>query len=162
MRKLGLQEAESSDQNEDTDTEEQDNIHPPLPKDSKSKRLIKSGRALNANSSIKHKFIWPHEVGYNKDGVPAEFDTLSIPQFVRGFTIVTRRAKPSIANTMTLVLEEIMELAELYPWASVRACHAILLQQIESGHYIWASEAERQRLHRSHIWNMASAKATTH
>ena len=61
---------------------------------------------------------------------------------------------------MTLVLEEIMEDAVLYSCANVRACHAILLQQIEWGHYTWASEAKRQRLHGSHIWNVASAKVT--
>ena len=85
--KLGLQESESSNQNEETDTvEEQDNIPTPL-KDSKGKRRIKSGRARNANSSIKYKFRWPHEVVYNKDGSPAEFDTLSVPQFIRGYTM---------------------------------------------------------------------------
>ena len=46
---------------------------------------------------------------------------------------------------------------ELYPWASIRACHAIFLQQIELGHSSWASEAERQRQRHSHIWNVVNA-----
>ena len=53
--------------------------------------------------------LWPHEVVYNNDESPTEFDTLSMPQFVQGFTILTRRAKPSIAKSMTLVLGEMME-----------------------------------------------------
>ena len=67
MIKRSLQEAESSNQKEDTGTEEeQDNI-PTRLKYSKGKRHINSGRARNTNSSIKHKFLWPHEVVYNND-----------------------------------------------------------------------------------------------
>ena len=110
LRKFSLQQFDSSDQNEDTDMEEkQDNI------------------------VIKHKFLWPHEVVYNKDDSPSDFDTLSMPQFVRGFTILVHRAKPSIAKNMNLVLEEMMEDAKLYTWTSIGACHAILLQHIELG-----------------------------
>ena len=70
---------------------------------------------------------------------------------------MARRAKSSITENMNLLLEEMMEDAALYPCVSVQAGHAILLQQIELGHSSWASEAERQRLHHSHIWNVANS-----
>ena len=71
------------------------------------------------------------------------------------------QVKPSITGNMNLVLAEIMQDTKLYPWTSVRPCHAILLQQTELGHSTWASEAEYQRLCCSHIWNVVSANATT-
>ena len=61
---------------------------------------------------------------YNKDGSPSHFDTLSMPHVVRGFTILTYQAKPSIARNMNLVLKEMED-------AEYQGCHAILLQQIQ-------------------------------
>ena len=39
------------------------------------------------------------------------------------------------------------------------SCHPPAANRM--GYHFWASEAECQRLHHSHIWNVASAKVTT-
>ena len=95
VHNLVLQESDSTDQEGDTN-EEQDNIAIPI-KTSKGKSNLRSGRGQNANSSLKHKCIWPQKIVYNK-GSPSD---LSISQFIRGFTILACWAKPAITKYMT-------------------------------------------------------------
>ena len=50
-----------------------------------------------------------------RDGAPAEYDSLTIVQFIWGFNLVACQAKSPIPTTMYMVLDEIMEDAALYP-----------------------------------------------
>jgi hypothetical protein len=115
------------------------------------RRKLKSGRVRTANSYVKTVTTWPHEVVYDEANEAQEFDKLTITQFVKGFCKVTRTRDMERAEIRTIVLEEIMEDAETHPWELIRAAHAILLQQIESGRASWEDHLNREAIRRSHI-----------
>ena len=54
-----------------------------------------------------------------------------------GYLAVLETVKPTHKPLMTKHLEELMADAELYGWESVRAYHAVWLQQIENGMVNW-------------------------
>jgi hypothetical protein len=140
----------------DSDDYHQDNTPTPVKASEASataprKRKLKSGRVRTANSHVKTVTSWPHEVVYDALNQAQEFDKLTITQFVKGFCKITRTRDTQRAEIRTIVLEEIMEDAETHPWELVRAAHAILLQQIESGRASWEDKSNRQDIRVSHI-----------
>ena len=50
-----------------------------------------------------------------RDSNPSEYDSLSIPQFMRDFNEVVYQASSSKAEGMREILDKVKENAELYP-----------------------------------------------
>ena len=161
FREVGIKEAPQEHPIDPSDSEEEDSDHSPVQR-TRGKQL-KSGRALNANNQVSIKLKWPHYSVYDRDGNPADYDKLSIPQFVKGYSLASRISKQGSPAVMAEILEDIMEDAEMYPWPAVRACHAIFLQKIENRSCKWTSHEERHKLRRTHVWSQAllgSSRAT--
>ncbi len=150
LRSVSMRESISSGVGSSSDEDDTSFTSTPQKKKGKPK---KSGRLRNAESDVKVTVQWPHEVIYTSEGSPTDYDQLSIPQFVRGFTIIMMRAKPAITALMGDVLAEIMEDAETYAWARVRAAHGVFLQRIEAGQSDWSDESARAKIRRTFVWN---------
>ena len=135
----------------------------PTPKKHRSKaprKKLKSGRVRSANSHVKVKTTWPHEVMYDRDNSAADFDKLTLAQFVRGFTRVSANTTTAEMRVRNDVLEEIMEDADTHPWELVRSAHCVFLQQLETGRIDWHDTRAREIIRHSHIWIPAASQAS--
>lgn len=113
----------------------------------------KSGRAKTAADNVVIPVEWPHfHVFKGGDRSPAQYDGLSVQEFVFGYTNVLLKAGlPSDdKEAMLLHLRNIMLDACEYGWAGARNAHAIVLQQIEQGRLTWSDTALIQDIRRTY------------
>jgi hypothetical protein len=68
---------------------------------------------------------------------PAEYDTLTIPEFVCGFIGQARKQSPDTLRAMLQHLQELMHDAMIFPWPNVRNYHGVVLGQMEQAELDW-------------------------
>lgn len=124
-----------------------DNYHPQASR-SKSRRL-KSGRSRTSEDVVKRHVDWPHfNVFKGPSRAAAEFDSLTIPEFVYGY--MGNVLKPDISSSdqvaMLRHLRELMHDATMFPWEGVRNFHGILLRLMEHDEATWKDRALIQEL----------------
>ena len=124
-----------------------DDDYPGLPgKYSKSK---KSGRAKTANDFVLCDVDWPHYYVYRgHQRKPAQYEELSIAEFVLGFSHMILKGKHEGAShaAMLQLLCNMMEDASEFGWPSVRNFYAILTNQVEMKRATWTDSLVIQHL----------------
>ena len=109
-------------------------------KKKKKGKKNKSGRARTTEDFVVKEVPWPHYGVYK--GVarkPADYDSLTIPEFVFGYVDLLRRKSLDSKTRQIMLghLQDLMEDAISYPWASVRNFHGVLLGEMERDHLSW-------------------------
>jgi len=115
---------------------------------SKSRRL-KSGRSRTSEDVVKRHVDWPHfNVFKGPSRAAAEFDSLTIPEFVYGYmgNVLKPGTPTSVQLSMLRHLRELMHDATMFPWEGVRNFHGILLRLMEHDEATWNDRALIQEL----------------
>ena len=114
----------------------------------------KSGRAKTTEDFIVRDIPWPHYGVYKgSKHKPADYDELSLPEFVYGYMDLVLRnntISSSIRRRMLHHLQDLMEDAMNYPWPNVRNFHGVLLGEMERDLLKWKDRDAIQRLRAKH------------
>ena len=101
---------------------------------------------------------WSHDKilgGPSKQRVT--YDQLSITQFIQGFTRnVLDEPNHEVREKMLWCLNELMEDASDFSWASAKACHAVLLCEMERGSLDWHNTNHIDRIQWAHAQNIVT------
>ncbi len=107
---------------------------PPTP----SAKGKKSGRDKTAQDVVTNDVIWPHYFVSTANQRPAQYDQLSIHEFVFGYTCIQdHESDPVIKRAMSQHLRELMLDMKIHKWYKVRAFHALVLSKMEAGQASW-------------------------
>ena len=122
------------------------------PHTTKGKSTKRSGRAKTADDVVHQDVDWPHfHVYRGQDRQPAEYEQLTVPEFVLGY--ITSLMYDSNTSAKARKLEHLRELvmdAATYPWSDVRNYHAIVLNQFEMKKLDWGNKDAIQQLRRTY------------
>lgn len=144
LRTLGVQPDSDSDSDE---------------KEKKGKKKGKSGRAKTASDFIKYAVEWPHfHVFRGADRKPAQYDDLTLAEFVFGYLAIVQEGKlsPVTKHAMLQHLQGLMMDAAEYSFEGARNCHAIVLQQLEQGRVTWDDTERLLELRRTYAQRQPS------
>ena len=108
------------------------------------KEKIKSQRAGSVEVFVPHRVKWPHEfvlAGQNKDRVT--YNQLSPIQWMAGFCRTIREESDmAVREHMLDYVNNLLDDANDFSWASAKASHAVLLCRMEQGEITVWSETE--------------------
>ena len=82
------------------------------------------------------------------------YESMSSLAFVSGYMTIMDLQPEPIRKLMWVHLKELMEDGECFGWPTVRAYHAVWLQNIEQGRATWDDQPTCLKLHRSLVWHM--------
>ena len=95
---------------------------------------------------------WPHDSvlgGVTRQRIT--YDQLSLTQFIQGFTRnILDESDPKSREQMLWYLNDLMEDATDFSWASAKAAHAVLLCEMERGTVCWSDTSRIDRIRRAH------------
>ena len=140
---------------DDSDSEEEQGAQ------KKRRTAIKSGKVRTADTTVRKQILWPQELVYDPSGKPAAYDELPLPLFIQGYLAILQTEKPQKRDIMLKHLSDLMADAAIYGWESVRAFHAVWLQQLENGRVDWGDEDKKLEFWRALVWNKAREGHTT-
>ena len=146
MQRLGLE------YEEEYDTEEYDSDEGDQRQQRRRDKGIKSGKLRTAESRIKYDVAWPHFYVHRADNSAAQYDTLSVCEFVHGYLSLIAESPMAEQPVLQAHLRELMEDSITYKWPVIRGYHAIILNMIETGRLTWSDTAKIQSLRRIHVW----------
>ena len=116
------------------------------------KNLKKSGKLRTAHTKIDRHVDWPHLHVYRRDGKGAEYDSLSLSEFVYGYLQCMKLEKDS--KIRSYMYEHMMNLsadASDYQWPVVRNFHSVILSMIETKRLDWHQTSVIQDLRRQYV-----------
>ena len=103
------------------------------------KGKCKSQRGGGETVFVKHEVPWPQNIilgGSNKSRV--SYDSLSMSQWVSGFTTIIRDEKDlQTKQNMLEYKAELMEDSHDFGWNAAKGAHAVLLCKMEEGRVSW-------------------------
>ena len=124
---------------------------------------VKSQRGGPGEITVKKSVDWPQNfilTGTHK--TRPTYDDLSITQWVSGFVRCIQEEKSE--NTKASMLDylgNIMEDASDFSWDSAKACHAILLTNMEADRISWNETEKIDRIRRAHAQRHVTATGTS-
>ena len=148
MQQLGL----DLDGSQEYDTEEYDSDDGKQKQQRHCDRGVKSGKLRTAESRIKYDLAWPHFYVHRADNSAAQYDTLSVCEFVHGYLCLIAESPATQQAVLQAHLQELMEDSITYKWPVIRGYHAIILNMMETGRLTWSDTAKIQALRRIHVW----------
>ena len=122
-----------------------------LPK--KGKSVMTSGRDRAEVKARRFKVHWPHESLRRKKGKQVQYDQLTFPEFVLGYTMVSEQESPAVHRAMTKHLQSLCRDIGIHGWEPTRDFHGIFLNEIELGHITWFDTQETQQLKLDELWS---------
>ena len=133
-----LQVLQSSDDDEDPEVE--------APSQRGKSKSLKSGRTITSLSEIKKRIAWPHfYVKKGPDRKPAEYDGLTLPEFVHGFLAMLRQERsvgsPHLWQKVSL-LSDLMRDSENFGWGAAHAFFGTIMEEFEQDNLTWADSAQ--------------------
>ena len=143
LRQLGIysSSSSSSSDNDNGSSDSSDEASTATSKKKKGKHSRKSGRAKTTEDFIIRDVPWPHYGVYKgAKNKPADYDELSLAEFVYGYVDMLRRNKKLDTKTkgkMLAHLQDLMEDAISYPWSNVRNFHGVMLGEMERDLIDW-------------------------
>ena len=113
---------------------------------------LKSQRSVNDDVTVKVKIPWPqNQVLSGSTRSRPSYDQLNIFQWVTGFACIAQdETNVDIKNKMLEYLGDMMEDAQDFSWASVKAAHAVILCRMEEGKLTWSDTQGLDRSKRAH------------
>ncbi len=97
-----------------------------------------SGRDKTAHDVIAHNIDWPHFYVTTTDNRPADYDYLTLDEFIYGYMCVhEHEPDPAVQSAMWQHLRELMLDLKQHTWAEVRSFHALILSKLEAGRASW-------------------------
>jgi len=133
------------------------------PSSRKRKKSRRSGRLRTAADHVDSTVEWPHFAVYKGDSCQAaEYDDLTLPEFVYGYLDVMKNSNDSAKtkDIMLTHLQELMEDATLFSWRSVRNYHGVLLTELERRRLRWTDCSKIQRLRSKYSQKQATCDTT--
>ena len=129
---------------------------------------IKSQRGGPVDFFVNHRIKWPHEyvlAGQNKDRIT--YNQLTPLQWMTGFCRSMREeTNMQIKEHMLDYVINLLEDANDFSWASIKASHAVLLCRMEQGEVVGWSDVEKidciRRAHAQRHISQQSAQGKTH
>ena len=95
---------------------------------------------------------WPHLHVRGPGGEPLNYESLTFPLFVQGYTQVMRDTKDKkIRSLMLAHLQELAMDASTFPWEWVRGFHAAVLTDMERGKCTWGTHRRIQTIRHREI-----------
>ena len=140
---------------DDSDSEEEQ----VLPK--KRRIAIKSGKVHTTDTTVLKQIVWPHKLVYDLSGRPAAYDDLPLLLFIQGYLAILQAENLQKKDTMLKHFSGLMADAAIYGWESMRAFHAVGLQQLENGHTDWGDEDKKLEFWKALMWNKSREVHTT-
>ena len=124
---------------------------------------VKSQRGGPGEITVKKSVDWPQNfilTGTHK--TRPTYDDLSITQWVSGFVRCIQEEKSENNKASMLdYLGNIMEDASDFSWDSAKACHAILLTNMEADRISWNETEKIDRIRRAHAQRHVTATGTS-
>ena len=121
----------------------------------------KSGRLRTTSHIVRKHVEWPHfHIFRGGDRAPVEYDSLTISEFVLGYTHIVRTAEKKLVPLLLIHLTELMSDTAEYSWESVRNFHGILLQKMEMSLLTWYDQQGIQELRRVYAQRTSYTQAT--
>ena len=120
--------------------------------ESATKGRVKSQRGGPGEIFVKKSVDWPQNfiLTGNQKTRPT-YDDLSITQWVSGFVRCIQEEKAETCRSAMLdYLANLMEDASDFSWDSAKACHAILLTNMEADRVSWVETDKVDRFRRAH------------
>ena len=109
---------------------------------------------------VAKKVAWPHDNvlgGVTRQRVT--YDQLSLTQFIQLFTRnILDESDAKIREQMLWYMNDLMEDATDFSWASAKAAHAVLLCEMERGTVCWSDTNRIDRIRRAHAQKHSSGK----
>ena len=101
---------------------------------------------------VSKKVAWPHDnVLRVVTRQRVTYDQLSLTQFIQGFTRnILDESDGKVREQMLWYLNDLMENAKDFSWASAKAVHAVLLCKMERGKVCWSDTSRIDRIRRAH------------
>ena len=113
-------------------------------------RKLKSGRGRTTKDFVVKEVTWPHLGVYKgPERQAAEYDTLTIPEFVDGYVGTIVNSDHTLQEETSARLHHLRELmldAAAYPWPDIRNYHAIVLTETEHDRLSWSARSTIQDL----------------
>ena len=123
----------------DGSSSDSDDPCPQSTRKSNSKKL-KSRRSRTSEDVVKRRVDWPHfNVFKGAARSAAEYDSLTIPEFVYGYLGNLLKSDVSHHTQLAMLkhLRELMHDATMFPWEGVRNYHGIVLRLMEHDEVSW-------------------------
>ena len=131
--------------------------------ESATKGRVKSQRGGPGDIFVKKSVDWPQNfiLTGNQKTRPT-YDDLSITQWVSGFVRCIQKEKSEQCRSAMLdYLANLMEDASDFSWGSAKACHAILLTNMEADRVSWVETDKVDRFRRAHAQRHATGVQTS-
>lgn len=123
---------------------ESDSEDSPQPKKGK----ISSGRSKTVADVVCRHVQWPHYYIFRgHDRQTAQYDNLTLPEFVYGFLCMIQEAKSDTQPALIEHLAAMMADAREYPWPSVRNFNGVIMQLYEQDRFEWGENTSSLREH---------------
>ena len=132
----------------DGSSSDSDDPRPQSTRKSNSKKL-KSERSRTSEDVVKRRVDWPHfNVFKGAARSAAEYDSLTIPEFVYGYLGNLLKSDVSHHTQLAMLkhLRELMHDATMFPWEGVRNYHGIVLRLMEHDEVSWTDKPLIQEL----------------
>ena len=131
--------------------------------ESATKGKVKSQRGGPGDIFVKKSVDWPQNfiLTGNQKTRPT-YDDLSITQWVSGFVRCMQEEKSEQCRSAMLdYLANLMEDASDFSWGSAKACHAILLTNMDADRVSWVEMDKVDRFRRAHAQRHATGVQTS-
>ena len=131
--------------------------------ESASKGRVKSQRGGPGEIFVKKSVDWPqHFILTGTHKTRPSYDDLTITQWVSGFVRCMQEEKSEQNRTCMLdYLGNIMEDASDFAWDSAKACHAVILTNMEADRLNWTDTDKIDRIRRAHAQRHTSGSQTS-
>ena len=114
-----------------------------------AKGKARSGREKTASDlvDVDVERFWPHLQVRGEQGMPLNYEDLTFPQFVQGYTqIIKDTTDPKLKLILLDHLQELAADVDAFPWEWVRGYHAAVLSAMERKRLTWYTPGLIQKL----------------
>ena len=131
--------------------------------ESANKGRVKSQRGGPGEIFVKKSIDWPqHFILIGTHKTRPSYNDLTITQWVSGFVRCMQEERSEHNKTCMLdYLGNIMEDASDFSWDSAKACHAVVLTNMEADRLNWADTDKIDRIQRAHAQRHTSGAQTS-
>ena len=128
-----------------------------------TKGRVKLQRGCPGEITVKKSVDWPqHFIFTGTHKTRPSYDDLTITQWVSGFMRCIQDEKSeTVRASMLDNLCNLMEDASDFSWDSAKACHAILLTNMEANRISWNETEKLDRIRRAHAKRHVTAATTS-